>query len=289
MELKVNDYQLPMPIQFNYEELKKEIKAKASQYASVVYTEDQIKAAKTDRAALNKLKKALNDERIRREKEYLQPFNEFKTQVAEIIKIIDEPVAAIDTQIKSYEEKKKEEKMKEIHDYFITRDFTVFDDYIVPFEKIFNEKWLNSSVNIKTVYAEIDGRLEQIANDLETLSNLPEFSFEATEEYKLSLDFNRAISEGKRLSEIAKRKAEQERFKAEMEADLAKRKAEQEAAAQAAELAGEATCNNAPDITEQIPKQPEKMEVCFRAYLTTEDAKALKAFFDSRNIEFEKI
>lgn len=273
MELKVNDYQLPMPIQFNYEELKTAIKAKAEQYASVVYTEDQIKAAKTDRAALNKLKKALNDERIRREKEYLQPFNEFKTQIAEIIKIIDEPVTVIDTQIKGYEEKKKEEKLKEIHDYFITREFP--DDFAVPFEKILNDKWLNSSVNIKTVYAEIDARLEQIANDLETLSNLPEFSFEATEEYKLSLDLNKAISEGKRLSEIAKKKAE-------MEADLAKRKAEQEAA-QAAELAGEAT------IAEQLPKQPEKMEVCFRAYLTTEDAKALKAFFDSRNIEFEKI
>lgn len=285
MELKVNDYQLPMPIQFNYEELKKEIKAKAEQYASVVYTEDQIKAAKADRAALNKLKKALNDERIRREKEYLQPFNEFKAQIAEIIKIIDEPVTVIDTQIKGYEEKQESDKKMQIEAFFFG---ACPFEWLKP-EQIFNERWLNASVKMAAVEDEIKTRFEEIKKGFEILSNLPEFSFEATEEYKLSLDLNKAISEGKRLSEIAKRKAEQERLRAEMEADLAKRKAEQEAAANAAESVGEATFNNAPDITEQIPKQPKKYEICFRAFVTVEQANELKAFFDSRNIEFERI
>ena len=64
MELKVNEYQLPEQILFNYEELKAELTEKVQHYETLVYTDDQIKEAKADRATLNKLKKALSDERI---------------------------------------------------------------------------------------------------------------------------------------------------------------------------------------------------------------------------------
>ena len=72
MELQIEDVQLPEQIKFNFEDLKSEIQAKAHEYEVSVYTEDNIKAAKADRASLNKLKKALNDERIRREKAYMK-------------------------------------------------------------------------------------------------------------------------------------------------------------------------------------------------------------------------
>ena len=114
MELKVNEYQLPEQILFNYEELKAELTEKVQHYETLVYTDDQIKEAKADRATLNKLKKALSDERIRREREYMQPFNEFKSRINEIISIIDKPVAVIDKQIKEYEDTKKQEKLEEI-------------------------------------------------------------------------------------------------------------------------------------------------------------------------------
>lgn len=110
MELKVNEVEIPKVIEFNYKELKSELEEKVSHYETLVYTDEQIKEAKSDRANLNKLKKALNDERIRREKEYLQPFNVFKAQINEIIGIIDRPITVIDSQVKAYEEKQKQEK-----------------------------------------------------------------------------------------------------------------------------------------------------------------------------------
>lgn len=100
MELKMHEYQLPEKILFNYEELKRELTEKVSHYETLVYTDDQIKEAKADKAALNKLKKALNDERIRREREYMAPFADFKTKINEIIGIIDKPIAVIDTQVR---------------------------------------------------------------------------------------------------------------------------------------------------------------------------------------------
>ena len=48
-------------IDWNFEELKKEVTEKANMYKSLVYTDENIKEAKADRAALNKFSKALND------------------------------------------------------------------------------------------------------------------------------------------------------------------------------------------------------------------------------------
>ena len=96
MELRVEEYQLPEELKFNFEELKTELAEKVKKYELMAYTEEDLKSAKTDRANLNKLKKILNDERIRRQKEYMQPFEEFKAKIDEIIRIIDKPVVLID-------------------------------------------------------------------------------------------------------------------------------------------------------------------------------------------------
>lgn len=58
MELKVNEVEIPKVIEFNYKELKSELEEKVSHYETLVYTDEQIKEAKSDRANLNKLKKS---------------------------------------------------------------------------------------------------------------------------------------------------------------------------------------------------------------------------------------
>ena len=106
-EFKITQQTVPGAITFNYEELKAEITEKAKLYETHVYTDKNIAYAKKDRAILNKLKKALNDERLRREREFMAPFEDFKAKVNEIIKIIDKPVAIIDKQVKDFEEQEK--------------------------------------------------------------------------------------------------------------------------------------------------------------------------------------
>lgn len=286
MELRVNEVAMPEKIDFNYEELKAELTSKVSFYETLVYTDDQVKDAKADRATLNKLKKTLNDERIRREKEYMQPFNEFKAQVNEIIGIIDKPIAVIDKQVKEFEDQKKANKQNAIEELFATIGFQNF----VTLEKIWDPKWLNASVSMKSIEEQMRARMHQIGDDVFTLSQLPEFGFEATEVFKQTLDINKAISEAKRMSEIAKAKAEAEaRRKAEEEA---RRKAEEERKAQ--EIKEEQTVPHEQAVTPQEPVQSadstqERMVVRFEVLLTTEDAYALKEFFKSRSIEFKAI
>lgn len=298
MELRVNEVQLPEVISFNYEELKAEITAVADKYANCIYNEDGIKGAKADRADLNRVKKALNDDRIRREKEYLRPFDDFKTKINELISIIDKPVKLIDTQIKSYEEQQKLNKKQSIIEYFDTLAKPEWLD----FNRIFNEKWLNASVKMSAIQDEINAKLEQIQNDLNTLSKLPEFAFEAAEEYKRTLDVNRAISEGSRLAEIAKRKTEHEamlKAQAEARAKAAEEarqraEAERQSQAQAQREAEQAVKMQEVQVvqeqtTEETQPEVKKQWVNFSAFLSTDDAIALKQFFNSRNIEFKKI
>lgn len=290
MELRVNEVTIPEKISFNYEELKAELTEKVAFYETLVYTDDQVKDAKADRATLNKLKKTLNDERIRREKEYMQPFNEFKAQVNEIIGIIDKPIAVIDKQVKEFEDQKKAKKQKDIEELFAGIGFQNF----VTLEKIWDPKWLNASVSMKSIEEQMRSRMYEIADDVLTLHNLPEFGFEALEIYKQTLDINKAIKEAQRMTEIAKAKAEAE---AKKKAAEEARKAEEERKAQ--EIKEEQTVIVPAEPNEQAvtPPEPvqsanstqERMVVRFEVLLTTEDAYALKEFFKSRNIEFKAI
>lgn len=312
MELKIEQVAIPEKIAFNYDELKQELSDKVKLYETLVYTDDQIKNAKADRADLNRLKKAMNDERIRREKEYMQPFNAFKAQINEIIGIINKPVALIDKQIKEYEERQRQEKKNEID--------LLFSTYLHPewlnLSQIWEDRWLNASVSMKKVCEELNGRIDAVNSDLDTLYNLPEFSFEAIETYKTTLDLNKSIAEGCRLSEIQKRKAEQERIKAEQEkvrAEQERLRREQEEQAkipteitpeeiaEIAEAYREEANVGGVHMSEKLPMQYQGKEefvqspaeiptyVCFKAFLTVSQALELKEFFESRNIEFSRI
>ncbi len=288
MELRVEQVAIPEKIAFNYEELKQELSDVVKMYETLVYTDDQIKNAKSDRADLNKLKKALNDERIRREKEYMQPFNAFKAQIDEIIKIIDKPVALIDTQIKEYEEQQKQQKRKKIEEYFSSSEHP---DWL-NVEKIWTDRWMNLSVSMKSIQEMIDFKITGIKNDLDVLSKLPEFAFEAMETYKTTLDLNQSIAEGRRLSEMQKRKAEQEKILAEQERI---RREQEERLPFTVDRSGEKLENPTlamqAQAKEEVVQSPKELPtyVCFKALLTVSQALELREFFMSRNIEFSRV
>ncbi len=296
MELKIEQAAIPEKIAFNYEELKQELSDKVKMYETLVYTDDQIKNAKADRAGLNRLKKALNDECIRREKEYMKPFNIFKSQVNEIIGIIDKPVALIDKQIKEYEEQQKQEKKRKIEEFFSTYPHPEW----LNLSQIWDEKWLNASVPLKRADEEISGRISTITQDLATLSNLPEFAFEAIETYKTTLDLNKSIAEGHRLSEMQKRKAEQERIRAEQERarqerENLQRQQEEERKRLAESVTEEEIAQSVEDYREaanvggvHMQEAPAKQWVSFSALIDTEDARALAEFLKNRNIEYKR-
>lgn len=282
MELIIKQPTFPEIIEFNFNELKEEITKKTADYKSLVYADDQIVDAKKDVAALRKFTKALSDKRIEIKKECLKPYEDFEAKIKELDGIVNEAIQNIDSQVKAFEENKNAEKLEAIKEYF--NSFPLIGGFeSLKFEQIFDPKWLNASVSMKSIEEAISKKLEQIVSDLATLAEMPQFSFEATEVYKDTLDINKAITEGRRLSEVQKRKAEAERLRAEQEAA---RKAEAVVGTVTAEINVD---GQAVPVAEIPVKAPEKQWVSFSALLSTEEALALKEFFNSRNIEFKAI
>ena len=293
MELKIinpQDSGFVKEIEWNREELKAEIAAKMQDYKTLAFTEDAIKEAKADRANLNRLKKAFDDERKRIKKLCMAPYDRFEQQAKEIIALIDEPIQIIDAQIKEVEEAKKIQNRKDIEDLFGTIGFQTF----VTLEHIWDEKWLNATVPMSKIEEQMKSRMYQIGDDVATIHSLPEFSFEAMEIYKKTLDLSKAIQEGQRLADIQKRKAayEEEQRRKQEEAEAARKAQDAEALPEPEETPVLAvpeepdnTSANQPSVE---PGQP-LIQLDFRVWGTKDQLMALRQYMVENNLRFGKV
>ena len=204
------------PIVWNYESLRADLEIALADYQNRVYTEDMIDEAKADRAKLNKLKKAINDERISREKEYMQPFNEFKAQAKELCEMIDTASSGIGEQIDGFEQKRVAEKMGSIKNTF-KEIASLYPINFITLEMILNDKWLNKGTSDKAIAKEITDVFEKAVKDLDVIRKMPRYAFEAEEAYKTCLDLNKALADGERAAEIQARKGQENQASAESE------------------------------------------------------------------------
>lgn len=273
-------------IKWNNEELKVAIAEKMKEYKGLVFTEETISEGKKDRANLNKLRGAIDDERKRVKKLCMEPCNRFEKEVKEVLALVDEQISAIDIQIKEVEQIKREEKRKAVQELFESIGFQKF----VTLEMIWDEKWLNASVALSKVENQMKETMYRIGEEVGTISRLPEFSFEAMEVYKKTLDLTQAIKKGQELADIQKRKEE---ALARQKAEEERRKAEEAAAGKESE--------NPEDVadTQDAPKEAEEndytrvvsepvMRIDFRVWGTKEQIMALRDYMKRNNLKFGK-
>lgn len=261
------------PITFNFEELKKELTEKSQKYATAVYTEDTITEAKQHRASLNKLVKAVNDEKIRKKNEVMKPYLPFETQCKELIEIVNKAVENIDGQIKKFEEQKKDEKIQKITQYFVEH-IGIYDG-LINFDTIYNERWGNVTYEMKTIQQEIDHIFAKAKNDLMTINNIvqnEETNKQVTDFYFKHINetdcLGAALNQAKAIeaskSRIEQMKKQEEQKKNEV--------------------------NTKQTI---IPKaeqtKTQLYELRFKVAVSKEQVQILKEFFINNNIKFERL
>lgn len=209
MELKIYNPQADgflQKIDWNFEELKSEIMNKANDYMSLVYTPDQMKEAKKDRAALRKFITALEDKRKEIKKQVMIPYTDFEEKEKELISIVNQAVSNIDTQIKAYDESIRQEKLKKVKEIYAKTIGGLAD--IVTFDKIFKESWLNVSTTLKSITNEITEVRDKIDNDLVVINaDTSPYAYEMKEEYLKNFDLTAAVNKKQQLEETAKKKA----------------------------------------------------------------------------------
>ena len=273
LEVKIKAPQT-QPVVFNYEELKAGLTTALADYKDRVYDETMIAEAKSDTAKLNKLKKALSDERVSRKKDFMKPFETFEEQVKELCGMIDEATSGIKAQLDAYEQKRIEEKRTAIREMFsdIASNYDALD--FITLEKIYNPKWENKSVTDKAIATEITEVFEKAVKDLEIINKMPSCSFEAKECYKTTLDLNRALAEGERMAQVQEAKRQEALRKAQEEIEARKHIEE---------------LNQLPKAEATVEATEPTYDFSFKVRITMEKALALKDFCTANGIELQRI
>lgn len=297
--MKTDLKQLPNQIEFNDVEIQNELTERLAPYNTLVVTEDGIKDAKTDRAKLNKLKIAVLDRYKEVKTIYSDPLVGFKSKIDDIVKIIDESIEKIDSQVKVFESQEKQQKWKQITEYYNAEVKELKE--LVPLEKIVSSKWKNKAESLESVNNAIGDTLERIRGELETISTLHSpFEQQIKDVYLNDYNLSKALMEQKRLEERQKQIEEMERQKEERrkqaEETERKRPEEQQRAAQnVSEPVIEAKKESPVQaVTEDTPATPTapitpKYSATFKVTGTQTQLQALAEFMKKYNINYEVI
>lgn len=248
-------------------QIKKLVQDALPTYDICNYSEDNLDLAKTDKAALNKASKALNSKRLEIEREYMQPFNQFKDIINDTCKLITECSTKIDVVVKEAEQQAKDKRRAEVETIW---DATGFK--LVPFTKVFDNRWLNKGSKDKDVKAEMLEVVAKIQSDIATINAIGEDVELLTSMYLDNLDLNSTIQHARRLKDNRERMAEEAKIP---------------------------TVESAPEIQHiPAPKHepapaPTVHAACivraFKVTATKEQIIAVAAFMDSQRIQYEKI
>lgn len=280
-------------IEWNYEELKKEIEVRSAEYAASVYTDDSIKNAKADRAQLNKFKDALNGKRLEVRRQMLEPYEEFGAQIKSLTDIVQGAIDNIDGQVKDYENRQRKMKEAKIREFY---DENIFDmEKYLPFERVIKPAYLNTSTSMKSIKEEILATIQKVSEGIAVLNEVDSpYVADMKAVFLKTYDIGAALAVKNRL-EAAERKrqeyeAERARQKAEREA---REKAEAEALVQAGKKEAEVTAavpEPAAGEASGMKKKSEPVGVLdFRVYVTESQMQKLQKFLKDSGIRYEEI
>ena len=264
---------IPPQISFNFEEIKSELAGKLQVYQNMVVTESGIKEAKADRANLNKFKSALADSRKAVKAQWNQPLSDFEGKMKELERMVDEPIGAIDRQVKAYDEAKKQDKRQQIERFF---EGAVGDlEEVLPLSKIWNDRWLNATYPMKDIEKEIVERIRKTHSDIGIIvaMQLP-CCDQMLSNYLETLDMSRAMEEKHKYEQAQKAKAQA-------------KQAEPAPSSPAEQPVAEAVVNTPQETAREAA--PELRVLDFRVWVTPEQMQALKAFLLENNIRYGRV
>lgn len=272
-------------IQWNNKELKAEIASKAKEYASIAYTDGQETEMRKDRATLNKLVTAFENQRKEVKAFYQAPYQKFETQVKEVlgpvrdaIKVIDDGLAEIERQYRV----DKTNKMREIYEAKVG-DLRA----ILPFEKTIKENWYKKAIKDKNLEQGYIDLFKRTRSDMDALDALPDrFRDKAVMKYMENYSLSEALTEGKRL-EMLEAALEERRKKAE-EAKAAQIKQQEEVPGPTVEKTAKVAVSAQVIALVQKEAAP-VVSLDFRVYGTKEQLMKLKQYMIDNQIKFGKV
>lgn len=267
-------------IKFNYEELKGGLQESLKKYQNLVYTSQNIKEAKDDRATLNALKKSLNDEKIKIKKEFEVPYKDFEDKIKELIELVDKPASEIDKQVKIFEEAEKAKKRESIENIYAENIGSYAD--LIPLQQIYDSRWENKTYKETDIKKEIQDIVKKADSDIKVIAELKsEFEFQIKDTYFRTLDLGQALVEKQRLEKQKELLATIKQQQVEVKVDPINNIDSVDSVRYAVEI---------DNSNEESTSVEEKMiSVAFRVECTESQLKALGEFMKANGIKYGRV
>ncbi len=281
--LKTAELNLPQEIE-NLAALKAELTPKLDYYNKLVVTTDSIKAAKADKAALNKLKTAIEDQRKAIKKQYLEPYTILETQCKEVVALIDAPISAIDKQIKVFEEKDDNEKYNQLTEAFEKLEPPEW----IKIDNVLNPKWKNKTLKTDALISELTAVVKELVDGLEKITEMYKdepYLLSITEFFKQHKDFSKTAVYAAQMQTAYKKEQA-----AKAAAEAAAQNTLQNASQDAATVSNESILPQQQTQQGTQTEQPQKLfKGKFEVEATKDQLQALGNFMKANGIKFKTI
>lgn len=206
-------------IETNFEAVRAWLTEELAPYASMVVTPDAIADAKKTRAAINKVKASIDDQRKAIKKLWNKPYEEYEAKCKELTGIVSDAVSNIDGQIKAMENEEKEQKRQRLSEFFDDHSYDVAD--FITFDDIFDSKWLNATFSEIDAANIIAAKIEEITDGLDAIRGMGSpYETAMLSEYSKTHNLAKAMAEGKRLEAIQRAEEERRAQEAERQAQI---------------------------------------------------------------------
>lgn len=271
-------------IDANFDELKLWLQNELAAYNTMVVTEDSIPEAKGYRANIRKISARIDDQRKAVKTAYTAPLKVFEDKCKELTGLCDQAANALDTQVKSYENARRERREAELRQVFEAEAGDLTGEKLLSWEQTFSAAWTNASVSREKALGELREKIARVRQDIEAIRGM-ESPFETallnhygnTHDLSGALRLNATLTERQKAQEAAQKAREQQAANAEAKSATP---TEPESVKE--------TVRTAPE--KKTPEErPELFELDFRVWVTKEQAAELRAFLVERGISFGRV
>lgn len=304
----------------NFDSLKIEIGKQMMKYQGLVFTDENIKEAKTTKAELNKMIATLEDNRKAIKRKWNDPYNAFEAKVKEVVALIQGPLAEIDKQIVDFEERRKAEKRKAVEADIERQLLSVIGSnqtFIRQCGIAFDDRWLNAGMSMTQVSMDINNQISQMLRDITTIQSVCEgdeilsdllIAYQDNKNLNATLQMRKDIlakreavqrmqeeeEQRKKDAEARRREAEAQRLAA--EAAVAQQEPEQvdneEPAYENEETDSEyeePEFDNGTSVPVPPPASPTLYKVAFEVTMDVHQMQMLVKFFAEQGIPYKKL
>lgn len=193
----------PAKIEFNHEEIEKDLEKNLQKYNGLTFTEDDAKECRKVIAELRKGKKAVDEYRKDKKKQLTAPVTAFEDKCKSLNKKFDEVIDPLVKQSDTFEKKRRNEKREKVQEVIaqLIEEYDLPEKYAV--ELAAKDEHLTKSRSMKSIQDElkfqadnIKMRMDKEAADKEIIANaiklanaenglnLPESAYVGLVEYK---------------------------------------------------------------------------------------------------------